>query len=73
MIRRASGVSTFNIDKFSEVFGLRSMQKVLSKRGDFCSGCTFSISYQSHLMRYPSFFSLLPPNPSVKILYPLHL
>ena len=31
------------------------------------------ISHQSHQMRYPSFFSLLPPNPPVKILYPLHL
>ena len=31
------------------------------------------IFYQSHQMRYPSFFSLLPPNPPVKILYPLHL
>ena len=31
------------------------------------------ISHQSHQMRYPSFFSLLSPNPPIKILYPLHL
>ena len=39
MIGRASGASRFNIDKFSEVFGLRGMKKVVSKSDDFCCGC----------------------------------
>ena len=35
MIRRTSGASRFNIYKFSEVLGLRVMEKVVSKRNDF--------------------------------------
>ena len=39
MIERMTGVSRFNIDKFSEVLGLRGMEKVVGKRDDFCNGC----------------------------------
>ena len=35
MIGRTSGASRFNIDKFSEVLGLRGMEKVVGKRDDF--------------------------------------
>ena len=35
MIRRASGTRPFNIYKLSEVFGMRSMEKVISKRNYF--------------------------------------
>ena len=35
MIGRTSGVSRFNIDKFSEVLGWRGMEKVVDKRDDF--------------------------------------
>ena len=34
MIGRTSGDSRFNIDKFSEVLGLRCMKKVVGKRDD---------------------------------------
>ena len=34
MIRRMSGTSRFNIYKFSEVLGLISIEKVISKRDD---------------------------------------
>ena len=33
MIGRTSGASRFNIDKFSEVLGLRCMKKVVGKSG----------------------------------------
>ena len=35
MIGRTSGASRFNIYKFSEVLGLRSMEKVISNKDDF--------------------------------------
>ena len=35
MIGRTSGANRFNIDKFSEVLGLRCMEKVVDKRDDF--------------------------------------
>ena len=35
MIRRTSGASRCNIDKFSEVLGLRDMEKVAGKKDDF--------------------------------------
>ena len=35
MIGRTSGASMFNIDKFSEVLGLRGMEKVVGKRDYF--------------------------------------
>ena len=35
MIGRTSGASRFNIDKLSEVLGLRGMEKVVGKRDDF--------------------------------------
>ena len=35
MIGRTSEASRFNIDKFSEVLGLRCMEKVIDKRDDF--------------------------------------
>ena len=35
MIRRTSGANRFNIYKFSQVLGLRSMEKVISRRDDF--------------------------------------
>ena len=42
MIERMSEARRFNIDKFSEVLGLRGMEKVVSKLlyVRFCSGCT---------------------------------
>ena len=39
MIRRLSGASRFNIYKFSEVLGLISMEKIISKRDDFIIEC----------------------------------
>ena len=41
MIGRTSGASRFNIDKFSEVLGLRGMEKVVSKRDDFVMDTLF--------------------------------
>ena len=41
MIRRMSGASRFNIYKFSEVFGLISMEKVISKKDDFIADVLF--------------------------------
>ena len=35
MIGITSGTSRFSIDKYSEVLGLRSMEKVISNRDDF--------------------------------------
>ena len=35
MIGRTSEASRFNIDKFSEVLGLRGIDKVVGKRDDF--------------------------------------
>ena len=35
MIGRTSGASRFNIDKFSEVLGLRGMERIVSKGDDF--------------------------------------
>ena len=41
MIGRTSGASRFNIDKFSEVLGLRGMEKVVGKRYDFVVDAIF--------------------------------
>ena len=41
MIGRTSGASRFNIDKFSEVLGLRGMEKVLGNRDDFVMDAFF--------------------------------
>ena len=41
MIERMSGVSRFNIDTFSEVLGLRGMEKVVVKRDDFVMDALF--------------------------------
>ena len=41
MIRRTSGVGRFNINKFSEVLGLISMEKIISKRDDFILNVLF--------------------------------
>ena len=41
MIERTSGASRFNIDKFSEVWGLRCMEKVVGKRDDFLVDALF--------------------------------
>ena len=41
MIGRTSGASRFNIDKFSEVFGLRGKKKVVGKRDDFVMDALF--------------------------------
>ena len=35
MIGRTGRASRFNIDKFSDVFGLRGMEKVVGKRDEF--------------------------------------
>ena len=42
MIGRTSGTSSFNIVKFSEVLGLRCMEKVVGKRDDFVMDALFS-------------------------------
>ena len=41
MIGRTNGASRFNIYTFSEVLGLRSMEKVISKRDDFVVNALF--------------------------------
>ena len=41
MIGRTSGASRFNIDKFSEVLGLRCMEQVVGKRDDFVMDALF--------------------------------
>ena len=41
VIGRTSGASRFNIDKFSEVLGLRGMEKVVGKRDDFVMDALF--------------------------------
>ena len=41
MIGRTSEASKFNIDKFSEILGLRGMDKVVSKRDDFVVDALF--------------------------------
>ena len=41
MIGRTSGASRFYIDKFSEVLGLRCMEKVVGKIDDFIMGALF--------------------------------
>ena len=41
MIGRTNGASRFNMYKFSEVLGLRSMEKVISKRDDFVMDALF--------------------------------
>ena len=41
MIGRTSGASRFNIDKFSDVLGLRGMKKVEGKRDDFVIDALF--------------------------------
>ena len=44
MIERNGGASRFNVDKFSEVLGLRGMEKVVSKRDDFVVDALFYLS-----------------------------
>ena len=41
MIGRTSEASKFNIDKFSEVLGLRGMERIVSKRVDFIVDALF--------------------------------
>ena len=41
MIARTCGASRFNIDKFTEVLGLRGMEKVAGKRDDFVIDALF--------------------------------
>ena len=41
MIGRTSGVIRFNIDKCSEVLGLRGMEKVVGKRDEFIADALF--------------------------------
>ena len=41
MIGRKIGVSRFNIDKFSEVLGLKGMEKVVGKIDDFVMDALF--------------------------------
>ena len=41
MIERMSGASRFNIDKFSEVLGLRGMERIVSKRDNFVVDALF--------------------------------
>ena len=41
MIGRTSGASKFNIDTFSEVLGLRCMEKVVGKRDNFVMDALF--------------------------------
>ena len=41
MIGGTSGASRFNIDKFTEVLGLRGMEKVVSKTNDFVVDALF--------------------------------
>ena len=41
MIGRTSGASRFNIGKFSEVLGLRGMERIVSKRDDYVVDALF--------------------------------
>ena len=41
MIGRRSGAKTFNTDKFSEVLGLRGIEKIVSKRNDLVVDALF--------------------------------
>ena len=41
MIGRTSSASRFNIDKFSEVLGLRGMERIVSNRDDFAVDALF--------------------------------
>ena len=41
MIESTSGASRFNVDKFSQVLGLRGMEKVVGKRDDFVVNALF--------------------------------
>ena len=41
MVGRTSGTRRFNIDKLSEVLGLRCMKKVVGKRDDFVMDALF--------------------------------
>ena len=58
MIGRTSGASRFNIDKFSDVFGLRGMERIVSKRDDFVVDALFYFKpvqrfvYRSDMFRF---------------------
>ena len=41
MFGRTSGASKFNIDKFSEILGLRGVEKVVGKSDDFVMDALF--------------------------------
>ena len=41
MIERTNGASRFDIDKFSEVLGLRDMEKVINNRDNFVVDALF--------------------------------
>ena len=41
MIGRTNGASRFNIDKFSDVLGLRGMERVVGKRDEFVVDALF--------------------------------
>ena len=58
MSGRTSEASRFNIDKFSEVLGLRGMEKVVGKRDDLVVDALFSFEpvqmfeYRDDMLRF---------------------
>ena len=61
MIRRTSGLSRFNIYKFSEVLGLRSMEKVVTKTNFVMNALFYFESMQKSEYRGDIFsFFLIP-------------
>ena len=52
MIGRTSGASRFNIDKFSEVLGLRCMEKVVGKHGKRDDCVMDALLYFGPVMRF---------------------
>ena len=61
MIGRTCGASRFNIDKFSEVLGLRGMEKVVGKRYDFVVEALFYFEPVQRLEYRGDMFSLRIP------------
>ena len=57
MIGRTSGASRFNIDKFSEVLGLRCMEKVVGKRDDFVMDALFNFERVQRFEYWGDIFS----------------
>ena len=58
MIRRTSEAGKFNIYMFSEVLGLRSMEKIISKRVDFMVDALFHFEPLQRFEYWDDMFSI---------------